>query len=439
MTQKISIQCQNQVDQEVGDHDNIYFLPAVAPLVINLCTYITLWSGVMCSTFKYGDIPPSSAPIESQFNDLKNRVLKHVNNMPMRVDDFVELHIQSLDGTMKLANASMNTLLCQNHSPLTHNKKVQEKSQKTLTSKQSEIVYPNTNSSQNTTQVDTHCDDFTDVSTSRSITTSNQDNMYTQEPAKIIDNEPKNNNALLYDTLNVETDTDILRINDDLSNLDDILNSNGPLNDINKTTDKSDKSIVVNIPDLHAIPLIENEDVSEENWGNILTNPKKKNPIYLTPNREILMRNMNSKARTKSIGLLQNGNKSRFKSLILDDGSYVLSNTCAFDSVIQILAVAYCDSDEYKSYVDEKKSMNELWHLVSVLLRDGITVQTYRKRAKILKQFYPVEPMFNGVGYLSVEQAVDNLLIKLLGDDESVEIVRRCSSCGYEQKEKNNV
>lgn len=193
------------------------------------------------------------------------------------------------------------------------------------------------------------------------------------------------------------------------------------LNNINKTTDKSDKSTVIIIPDLHAIPLIENEDVSENHVRN----------------REILMRNMNSKAKTKSIGLIQNGNKSKFKSIILDDGSYVLSNTCAFDSVIQILAVAYCDSVEYKSYVDEKKNVNELWHLVSTVLRDGLTVQTYRKRAKILKQFYPVEPMFNGVGYLSVEQAVDNLLIKLLGDDESVEIVRRCSSCGYEHKEKN--
>jgi len=58
MTQKISIQCQNKVDQEVEDHDNMYFIPAVAPLVINLYTYIPSWSGVMCSSFKYGDISP---------------------------------------------------------------------------------------------------------------------------------------------------------------------------------------------------------------------------------------------------------------------------------------------------------------------------------------------------------------------------------------------
>lgn len=93
MAQSISEQCQIQVSDEVGDHDNLFFLPSVAPLVVNLCTYLPLWSGIMCSSFNYGDIPPSSAPIESQFNDLKNRVLKHVNSMPMRIDDFLKLHI----------------------------------------------------------------------------------------------------------------------------------------------------------------------------------------------------------------------------------------------------------------------------------------------------------------------------------------------------------
>jgi len=101
--------------------------------------------------------------------------------------------------------------------------------------------------------------------------TSNQDDTCIQEPAQIINNESKNNNALSYDTLNVESDEDIIRINDDLSNLDDILNSN------EKTIEKSDKSFINSIPDLHAIPLLESEDISEENWGNILMNPKKKN------------------------------------------------------------------------------------------------------------------------------------------------------------------
>jgi len=91
----------------MGNHDNLYYLPNIIPDILNLFTYLPLWSGIMCKTFKYGDNPPLSVAIESQFNDLKNRVLKHVNCMPMRVDDFLKTHIESLNGTMKLVNSKM--------------------------------------------------------------------------------------------------------------------------------------------------------------------------------------------------------------------------------------------------------------------------------------------------------------------------------------------
>lgn len=97
MSQNIAEQCLIEVTDQVGDHDNMYFIPAVAPLVLNLCTYMSLWSGIMCKGFKYGDITATSASIESQFNDLKNRFLRHVN-IPMRIDDFLKLHIQSING-----------------------------------------------------------------------------------------------------------------------------------------------------------------------------------------------------------------------------------------------------------------------------------------------------------------------------------------------------
>jgi len=68
-----------------------------------------MWSGIMCKSFKYGDNPSSSAAIESQFNDLKFRVLKHVSDMPIKKDDFLSIHIESLDGSMKFVNAKINS------------------------------------------------------------------------------------------------------------------------------------------------------------------------------------------------------------------------------------------------------------------------------------------------------------------------------------------
>lgn len=96
VVREIALKCEEQVEFQMGNHDNLYYLPNITPEILNLCAYLPFWSGIMCKSFKYGDNPPSSAAIESQFNDLKNRLLKHVNSMPMRVDDFLKTHIESI-------------------------------------------------------------------------------------------------------------------------------------------------------------------------------------------------------------------------------------------------------------------------------------------------------------------------------------------------------
>jgi len=68
---EIALKCEEQVEFEMGNHDNLYYLPNIIPDILNLCTYLPLWSAIMCKTFKYGYDPLSSAAIESQFNDLK--------------------------------------------------------------------------------------------------------------------------------------------------------------------------------------------------------------------------------------------------------------------------------------------------------------------------------------------------------------------------------
>lgn len=144
MALNISVQCKNQVYIEIGDHNNMYFLPKIADQMINLCTYMPLWSGVMCTSFKYGDIPPSSASIESQFNDLKNRVLRHVS-IPMRIDNFLKIHMKSINGTMKLTNSKLNSVLIEPCSFLNNNE-----SSQILSLSQPNEIHIDTGSSQNT-------------------------------------------------------------------------------------------------------------------------------------------------------------------------------------------------------------------------------------------------------------------------------------------------
>lgn len=257
----------------------MFFLPSVAHLVVNLCTYLPLWSGIMCSSFNYGDIPPSSAPIESQFNDLKNRVLKHVNSMPMRIDDFFKLHIQSLNGTMKLINSNMHQIRSSNYDNILH----KDNSEKILPPPQNgDHSYTDIHFSNNsTTQTDTYeNDNSTDESLSPVNSNTFKDNPFNQN-SKIINIDYRGNTLL--NSLNEDNETDVIRINDDLSNLDEILNSSSLSLDKNccKNLDKPIQELHYSIDnitlDLNTIPLLENEDYSEENWGNILINPKKRN------------------------------------------------------------------------------------------------------------------------------------------------------------------
>lgn len=52
---------------------------------------LPLWSCVCHDKFRYGRIPASSTQIESDFNIIKNSMLKN-DSTPMRADDFLKKH-----------------------------------------------------------------------------------------------------------------------------------------------------------------------------------------------------------------------------------------------------------------------------------------------------------------------------------------------------------
>lgn len=64
--------------------------------------------------------------------------------------------------------------------------------------------------------------------------------------------------------------------------------------------------------DIQSAPNLEDEKISEK---NVLEGSRKRKSIYLTPNRENLLRTMDSRSKTKVIGLIKNGSKSQFMSV----------------------------------------------------------------------------------------------------------------------------
>ncbi|KAL5237552.1 hypothetical protein ACI65C_004962 [Semiaphis heraclei] len=81
---------------------NAYFLIDFGKNMFKLCSTFPIWSNVMMDLFGCPNITASSAPIESDFNNLKNRILKN-ESKPMKVDRFVVTHLNSLNGSMKIA------------------------------------------------------------------------------------------------------------------------------------------------------------------------------------------------------------------------------------------------------------------------------------------------------------------------------------------------
>lgn len=60
----------------------------------------------MVNMYGFGEITASSSSSESQFHDLKTRVLSH-KQLPMRVDRFLKVHIDSCEGTIKFVSAKI--------------------------------------------------------------------------------------------------------------------------------------------------------------------------------------------------------------------------------------------------------------------------------------------------------------------------------------------
>lgn len=60
----------------------------------------------MVPIFNFGNLTESSATSESLFNDLKSNVLKH-KTLPLRIDEFVIIHINSIIGSINLVGAKM--------------------------------------------------------------------------------------------------------------------------------------------------------------------------------------------------------------------------------------------------------------------------------------------------------------------------------------------
>lgn len=145
----------------------------------------------------------------------------------------------------------------------------------------------------------------------------------------------------------------------------------------------------------------EDEQHTLENWRNQALKPtgKSKKSTYLKPKAEWLHMDLATKCDpSRVIGIIKNGHRPGLQSIKNGEECISVANTCAFDSILQIMSVAYCDSPEYKSFVNENP--NQLNEMIQGMNTTGVTASTYRSRAFILKDIMHGVKWPSGVLYI---------------------------------------
>lgn len=86
----------------VTDTENYHYCSDFSKDLERFLKTYPLWSSIMTRKFGYGKQTESSAIVESYFNELKTREMNDLN-LPIRVDKFFKLHVDSIESMLKLA------------------------------------------------------------------------------------------------------------------------------------------------------------------------------------------------------------------------------------------------------------------------------------------------------------------------------------------------
>lgn len=89
-----------------GNNFNALYMPRLADKIINDFRLYPVWSCIGVKRYGYGRVPATSSSVESDFNIVKNHLLKNCT-LPMRADEFVKIHVDFLNGRLKIAEGQV--------------------------------------------------------------------------------------------------------------------------------------------------------------------------------------------------------------------------------------------------------------------------------------------------------------------------------------------
>jgi len=287
---KINVEVENGL-HEVGDRDNAHYFPPLAKRLLKDMTVFPLWSNVCRDDFGYGRIPASSAAVEGKFNKLKNNVLKNLN-LPIRVDEFIKIHLDFLHGKLKIVDAKKDSLtqqLCD------------------------EMIIDENNKDKKTSNVDA----------SRQI-------LLKSCPACANNDLPSGAHICVICKTAVHA----------LEQCSTSINEEGHGQKRICLFCSSHKS---------SHKILASQEMKNWRGLNDEENTKSKSK-YLVKSHHVIQDSLTWSKSTK-LPIIKNGITMELQAIELNDQNYCLRNTCAFDSLLQIVLVALADYEHFQNKV----------------------------------------------------------------------------------------
>jgi len=327
----------------------------------------------MSEYFKSPYSTATSASVEGDFSELKNKILRH-DFKPMIADRFVITHLNSLKSSMKIARSEQ--LFSKTSEKELEDNYENPKSVKI--SQKSRSSSCSSGSTNNTIQPDSwmdFCDD--------QIVTSEQ------------------------------------YITDDNSQ---------DLNLVCDTMTHNSRSSTCSFESVDTLK-------EQESWMGLKNKPngpfspkKKKNmrpTKYIKPCQDIDRILNSSRMRSHKKTLLLNGNISNQCKIKKD--IYMVTNTCAFDTIAVAIAVAYNDNNSYKHYINE--SENLLLKFSKDLAIQGPNKIIYRRRVDLLLMHFDKSEIYPKVITINSECNVTKIIQSYLNDEPSAIEYVSCNKC----------
>lgn len=366
---KILSEVKSSIASDVGDRINPHYFPQIVERLIIDVRLLPLWTNIYRDQFGYGRVPASSASVESEFNKLKSLLLK--NCQLMRIDSFLQKHVDYLHGVLKIVDAQSTN------------------NNTTISSVDPNAILTSTPKKESNYDVNLMLD---------------SDNSC---PACKNNDKPSGAHACYLCKKHVHA-------------LPQCSLPFGEEGYGQSLVCIICKDIVQNIKDILASREVENW----RGFGEVKSN--KSDAVYLGKNPHKIIDALKCKKAAKIPIIIKNGNDISLKSLKIHNDNYTVANTCAFDSIFQILLAAGHDLHHILEHMEETVEINLFFKLIVHTVKNGISSNIYKLRAQILLDIFPISDI-GGCKYINCETNVGYLAGILFKEIPSFKETSQCN------------